>query len=177
MDNTSQIKWVCDKWLTCANNILPVLLLCSANIVLFYAHSWQFRSEGNDIGFGVFKRTADTRQKASEMEELMKSERVNSHMVPENGEMPCPEPGTCKLPSYTIHVHWTYICTHINFVYIHIEGGRLFNSINSMLLRCVVDVLRFDNTYSWVNAKKLQYLVEIHNPDEGKELTFFSTNL
>ncbi len=58
---------------------------------------WQFMSEGNDIGFGVFRRTADERQKAGEMVEVVTSERVNSHMVPEDGSIVCDTPGTCKL--------------------------------------------------------------------------------
>ncbi len=54
-------------------------------------------SEGNDIGFGVFRRTADERQKAGEMVEVVTSERVNSHMVPEDGSIVCDTPGTCKI--------------------------------------------------------------------------------
>lgn len=29
----------------------------------------------------------------------------------------------------------------------------------------IVDVLRFDNTYSWTKAKRLHYLVEVLEPD------------
>ena len=56
----------------------------------------QFWTEGQDIGFGVFRRTADGRQKKGEMDEILKSERVNSHMIPEDGNRVCDEPGTCE---------------------------------------------------------------------------------
>ncbi len=57
---------------------------------------WQFLTEGCDIGFGVFYKTSDERQKASEMEEVYPSERVNSHMVPEDGSITCDKIGTCE---------------------------------------------------------------------------------
>ena len=49
-----------------------------------------------DIGFGVYRRTADERQKASEMEEVMANERVNCHIIPEDGSVTCDKLGTCK---------------------------------------------------------------------------------
>lgn len=54
---------------------------------------WQFLSEGNDIGFGVFKRTADERQKKADMVEIVKSERVDSHLIPEEGSVLLEEAG------------------------------------------------------------------------------------
>ena len=44
----------------------------------------------------MFKRTADSRQKKTEMAEVVKSERVNSHMVPEEGTAFLETSGTCK---------------------------------------------------------------------------------
>ena len=57
---------------------------------------WQFSSEGYDIGFGVYRRTSEERQKASQMEEVMKTQRVNSHLVPEDGSITCTDVGLCK---------------------------------------------------------------------------------
>lgn len=57
---------------------------------------WNFWTEGKDIGFGIFRKTSDQKQKAAEMEEVLESKRVNSHMIPENGSFTCDEPGTCE---------------------------------------------------------------------------------
>ncbi|XP_012940167.1 SEC14-like protein 2 [Aplysia californica] len=55
---------------------------------------WQFKTDGFDIGFGVLKKTADGPQKSAEMEEVVATQRVNSHMVPEDGMVQCKEAGT-----------------------------------------------------------------------------------
>ena len=54
-------------------------------------------TEDNDIGFGVFKRTTDERQKKGDMIEVVKSERVDSHLIPEEGSVMIDEPGQCRL--------------------------------------------------------------------------------
>ncbi|XP_061163292.1 SEC14-like protein 2 isoform X2 [Saccostrea echinata] len=54
---------------------------------------WQFSTQGFDIGFGVYRRTKDERQKANEMEEVLPSQRVNSHLVPEDGSVTCTDVG------------------------------------------------------------------------------------
>lgn len=57
---------------------------------------WQFRSEGADIGFGVYLKTKiGERQRAGEMTEVHPNQRYNSHMVPEDGSLTCPTPGIC----------------------------------------------------------------------------------
>ena len=53
-------------------------------------------TDDNDIGFGVFRRTADAKQKKGEMEEIVETQRVNSHFVPEDGSVICKDPGTCE---------------------------------------------------------------------------------
>ena len=58
---------------------------------------WNFWTEGKDIGFGIFRRTSDQRQKAGDMEEVVASKRVNSHMIPEYGDIKCDVTGTCML--------------------------------------------------------------------------------
>ncbi|XP_064612901.1 SEC14-like protein 2 isoform X1 [Liolophura sinensis] len=59
---------------------------------------WQFTTEGFDLGFGVYRRTENgVRQKAGDMEEVIPTQRVNSHMVPEDGFYTCTEPGVYVL--------------------------------------------------------------------------------
>ncbi|XP_075625606.1 SEC14-like protein 2 isoform X2 [Balearica regulorum gibbericeps] len=83
---------------------------------------WQFRSEGSDVGFGVYLKTKiGERQRAGEMTEVHPNQRYNSHMVPEDGSLTCSTPG--------------------------------------------IYVLRFDNTYSYLHAKKVSYSVEVLLPD------------
>ena len=44
-------------------------------------------------------------QKASEMKEVLKTERANCQLVPEDGILECEETGTCKLQSLNIMEH------------------------------------------------------------------------
>jgi hypothetical protein len=46
---------------------------------------WQFSTDGYDVGFGIYRRTKDSRQKAGNMEEVLPSKRVNSHLILEDG--------------------------------------------------------------------------------------------
>ena len=62
---------------------------------------WQFMTDDSDIGFGVFKRTASEDQKKENMEEIVETQRVNSHFVPEDGSVVCKDPGTCELKKKT----------------------------------------------------------------------------
>lgn len=60
-------------------------------------HRWQFRSEGADVGFGVYLKTKiGERQRAGEMTEVYPNQRYNSHMVPEDGSLTCSTPGICE---------------------------------------------------------------------------------
>ncbi|XP_028269425.1 SEC14-like lipid binding 8 isoform X1 [Parambassis ranga] len=99
---------------------------------------WQFATESADIGFGVFlKAKRGERKKAAQMEEIVPSQRYNSHLVPEDGSLTCERPG--------------------------------------------VYVLRFDNTYSLFQAKRVSFSVEVllpaqlqstqtnEKPQEGEE--------
>ncbi|XP_061752788.1 SEC14-like protein 2 [Nerophis ophidion] len=86
---------------------------------------WQFSSEGADIGFGVFlKGQKGEWKKASQMEEVLASQRYNAHLVPEDGSLTCERAG--------------------------------------------VYVLRFDNTYSIFQAKRISFSVEVLLPDRLK---------
>uniref|UniRef100_T1J2H6 CRAL-TRIO domain-containing protein n=1 Tax=Strigamia maritima TaxID=126957 RepID=T1J2H6_STRMM len=53
---------------------------------------WEFKTEEYDIAFAVYKKLED-----SEMQEIIPKQRVNSHLVPEDGQLVCSEPGTCDL--------------------------------------------------------------------------------
>ncbi|KAI1900938.1 hypothetical protein AGOR_G00054980 [Albula goreensis] len=83
---------------------------------------WHFKSEGADIGFGVFmKKKMGERKRAGEMKEVLHSERYNAHLVPEENSITCADPG--------------------------------------------VYVLRFDNTYSMFQSKRISLSVEVLLPD------------
>ncbi|XP_040013394.1 SEC14-like protein 2 isoform X2 [Xiphias gladius] len=59
---------------------------------------WQFASDGADIGFGVYRRTKEGGgQKVAEMLQVLPSERYNAHLVPKDGCLACPEPGSYVL--------------------------------------------------------------------------------
>lgn len=45
-----------------------------------------------DIGFGLYKKSA-----GDKLEEVVPLERVNSHVIPENGSYKCEQKGSCKL--------------------------------------------------------------------------------
>ena len=64
--------------------------------MLVFIFRWQFSTDGYDIGFGIYRRTKDSRQKAGNMEEVLPSKRVNSHLILEDGSIRCKQSGTCK---------------------------------------------------------------------------------
>ncbi|KAK3084511.1 hypothetical protein FSP39_014599 [Pinctada imbricata] len=54
---------------------------------------WSFSTVGDDLGFGVYKRTKQGKQKVADMEEVIANRRVNCHMVPEDGTIGCKTTG------------------------------------------------------------------------------------
>ena len=62
----------------------------------YFSYRWQFQTEARDIGFALFFKTGEGYQKAGEMEEVTQGQRVNSHMVPEDGSFTCSKSGTCE---------------------------------------------------------------------------------
>ena len=54
-------------------------------------HRWEFKTDGYDLGFGLA-----IARSAGKPEVLIPVERVNCHMVPEDGTYTCDEPGLCK---------------------------------------------------------------------------------
>lgn len=58
---------------------------------------WQFATQSADIGFGVFlKDKKGEWKKATQMQEVVLSQRYNSHLVPEDGSLTCERPGVCE---------------------------------------------------------------------------------
>ncbi|XP_052073547.1 SEC14-like protein 2 isoform X1 [Mytilus californianus] len=64
---------------------------------------WQFTTEGYDLGFGVYKKTKDEKQHAGKMIPVVHSERVDSHLVPEDGSVAVKEAG-----AYVVRFDNTY---------------------------------------------------------------------
>ncbi|UYV63544.1 SEC14L2 [Cordylochernes scorpioides] len=54
---------------------------------------WEFQTEDYDIGFGVDRRLED-----GSVETLVPMQRVNCHLVPEDGIVVCDKPGQCTWP-------------------------------------------------------------------------------
>ncbi|XP_018771916.2 SEC14-like protein 2 isoform X2 [Serinus canaria] len=78
---------------------------------------WQFRSEGADIGFGVYLKTkVGERQRASDMTEVLPNQRYNAHMVPEDGSLTCSTPGI-----YVLRFDNTYSFLHSKKVSYSVE--------------------------------------------------------
>uniref|UniRef100_A0A8B9NCV6 SEC14-like protein 2 n=1 Tax=Accipiter nisus TaxID=211598 RepID=A0A8B9NCV6_9AVES len=78
---------------------------------------WQFRSEGADVGFGVYLKTKiGERQRAGEMTEVYPNQRYNSHMVPEDGSLTCSTPGI-----YVLRFDNTYSYLHSKKVSYSVE--------------------------------------------------------
>lgn len=57
---------------------------------------WQFMTDGNDIKFGIYLKKKGA-GKDSKPEEIIPCEKVNSHLVPEDGIITCKEIGTYLL--------------------------------------------------------------------------------
>ncbi|XP_054248768.1 SEC14-like protein 2 isoform X1 [Indicator indicator] len=78
---------------------------------------WQFKSEGGDIGFGVYLKTkAGERQRAGDMTEVYPNQRYNSHMVPEDGSLTCSAAGI-----YVLRFDNTYSYLHSKKVSYSVE--------------------------------------------------------
>lgn len=110
------------------------------------------------MGFGVYLKTKiGERQRAGEMTEVYPNQRYNSHLVPEDGSLTCSTPGICEcLPP---SLEWgggspTSRRTPVSLTPTH-----------PPLVSPPADVLRFDNTYSYLHAKKVSYSVEVLRPD------------
>lgn len=66
-------------------------------IFFFCLGRWQFATESADIGFGVFRKDRKGEwKKATQMQEVVPSQRYNAHLVPEDGSLTCELPGVCE---------------------------------------------------------------------------------
>ena len=59
--------------------------------------SWEFLTEKDDIGFGVYRKETSPDGK-SKLVEVIATSRFSCHMVPESGVMECDQVGTCEYP-------------------------------------------------------------------------------
>ncbi|BFZ04428.1 hypothetical protein BsWGS_07467 [Bradybaena similaris] len=99
---------------------------------------WQFHTDGFDIGFGVFRRTTDQRQKASDMEAILPSHRVNSHMVPEDGSI------NCKLKGiYVIRFDNTYS---------YMRSKKLYYLIEVLEETCELEMPNSESTSTFISS-------------------------
>ncbi len=75
-------------------NDMPVQIQCLFDTCMcikpLLCFRWEFKTDGYDVGFGVKLMKAQGKP-----EVLLPIERVNSHMVPEDGTFTCPQVGTC----------------------------------------------------------------------------------
>ncbi|XP_074643833.1 retinal-binding protein-like isoform X2 [Tubulanus polymorphus] len=83
---------------------------------------WDFKTEKNDIDFGVYYKNGD------ELEEILPMERVNSHTVPENGSVNCDKAGT-----YVVVFDNTFSWFHGKTVYYTVEVIASDDSLNNEL--------------------------------------------
>ena len=74
------------------------------------------------------------------------SQRANSHIIPEAGIHECTLVGTCK--SCDNHVTIMHYLNNIYYMYM-----------------CTLDILKFDNSYSWSRSKEVFYSVKLLAPN------------
>ena len=116
------------KYALLSRNMLYVKSTVYHRVTLILTFRWEFLTEDYDIGFGIYKKTAECQKKSSEMVEILKNQRANSHMVPEDGVIECQEIGTCKYKYSSRHYENTPIFKDIeNFTTKH-EHFQIKNS-------------------------------------------------
>ncbi|XP_050412466.1 retinal-binding protein [Patella vulgata] len=87
--------------------------------------SWEFQTEGYDIGFGVFYL------KDGKQISVVAMERVNSHMVPQDGNLSCQEIGT-YIVCFDNTFSWTRSKTVKYRVEVIVNDEELKGEINEM---------------------------------------------
>ncbi|BFZ04645.1 hypothetical protein BsWGS_07684 [Bradybaena similaris] len=103
--------------------------VCKAGSIL----RWEFKTDGFDIGFGVF------RQEGSEALPVVPLERVNSHMVPEDGSYTCGVPG-----KYTVVFDNTFSWARGKHIHYSVET---INPVESEMASEISSMLK--NDLSW----------------------------
>jgi hypothetical protein len=54
----------------------------------YVANRWEFMTDGGDIAFRIYNKNS---------EDIVPMNRVDSHIIMEEGQVTCDEPGQCKL--------------------------------------------------------------------------------
>ena len=101
---------------------------------------WKFMTEGGEIAYRVFRKTASL----SEIEELIPSNKVESHLMFEENEIICDSPGKCVL-----------FCYYKSIWHSHFMISSLFY---------LSDFIEFDNTFSYMKSKKVRYSIAVLPP-------------
>lgn len=76
-----------------------------------FIHSWEFKSEDYDIGFGVLYK-----DKIGNVTWLVPVKRVDSHVVAEDGSITCDRVGKCKATIISINPLFTDLLKYRFFV-------------------------------------------------------------
>ena len=74
--------------------------------------------------------------------------RRDSHIIPENGSHNCDTSGVCEFERLVC-----VTCEHEH-------------ELCTLTLPLCVDVLKFDNSYSWIHSKEVYYSVKVLPPNE-----------
>ena len=104
-------------------------------------------TEEGDIGFSAYYV-----ERNGEKVDLMTNERIQSHLMMEEGEILCIRPVLCKLNRFPYFF--------LNFQLIVLT--KILTKI--VWTFCCADVLEFDNSYSYLRSKKVWYNVVVDLP-------------
>ena len=105
----------------------------TTNLFLFSFFSWEFMTDSGDIAFRVFTKDA----------ELLPTNKVESHLVMEEGEITCESKGECK--------------------FCHVLNKEIIVNC-AMCIFFYPDVVEFDNSFSFIKSKKVRYSIVVLPP-------------
>ena len=107
---------------------------------------WEFISTGGDIGFRVYYHR-DGHQE-NDILDLVSSDRIQAHLITEEGQIICDTAGKCTT-HFFIFVNWIVKLISIIFL---------------------LDVVEFDNSFSYFNSKKVHYLITVDSPSNWNKV-------
>lgn len=113
-------------------------------IIIMYR--WEFMTEDRDIMFHVFYRDENGKKV-----DVVPKEKVESNLIMEEGEIICFSPRICEY-HFTNQKKWLLTILSI----------EIFN----------LDVLRFDNSYSYFRSKTVWYWINLDHDDGDDVLNF-----
>ena len=102
---------------------------------MFHCNSWEFLSEGGDIGFRVYYKSREEGNL-----DLISNQRVESHLLMEEGHLTLEHAGKCN----------------------YITSKNLY--IQNILHFYFSDVVEFDNSFSYLKPKKIHYFISVEPP-------------